>query len=337
MQTRGPSSTEAVTAPSAERPPARGVGTSLEILLATFEGAVFLPALLDSVLTQDDQDFTLRVRDDGSRDATPDILQRYRSKFGDRMTIEPTGQPTGSAKGNFAQLMTRSTADHVLWADQDDIWQPNRVSETRALLQASERARGRDTPTFVFTDVTPTDAQLRPMNSSYFRFKRVTPETVVRSLSQCLVCPPMVGCAAGINRALLDLALPVPIDEVTGHDWWALLLAIAAGEARFSRKSTVLYRLHGGNASSQMATSILGYSQTQGKVSRVRRGMLNRWQQARAVRNRLHPVHHAGAIGVIDAFLQIEKMPPVQRRLALVRGGYTYPDLIRTGAMLALC
>ena len=78
-------------------PPREDSPSSLEILLATYNGAAHLPDLLDSVFAQDDQDFTLRVRDDGSGDTTLDVLEDYRYKFGDRMIIESDSAPTGSA------------------------------------------------------------------------------------------------------------------------------------------------------------------------------------------------------------------------------------------------
>ena len=150
----------------------------------------------------------------------------------------------------------------------------------------------------------------------------------------------MLGCASGINRAplLLELSVPVPVGEVTGHDWFALLLAVAVGGVRVSSKSTVLYRLHGGNASAPITqASVAKYLQKPEKAARMRRGMQDRWRQARAVRDRLDPHRHADAIAVVDRFVRIEDQGFLQRRVSLVRGGYTYSSLIRTGAMLAFC
>ena len=50
----------------------------VDILLATYNGAKYLPAQLDSILAQTHQNFRLLVSDDGSSDATVEILERYR-------------------------------------------------------------------------------------------------------------------------------------------------------------------------------------------------------------------------------------------------------------------
>ena len=51
------------------------------ILLATYNGEKYLPAQLDSLFSQTDSDWALYVHDDGSNDATCDILSRYREKY----------------------------------------------------------------------------------------------------------------------------------------------------------------------------------------------------------------------------------------------------------------
>lgn len=308
----------------------------IEILLATRNGADWLDALLRSILGQDRTDFILRVRDDGSDDETMAVLARHQEAFGGRMLIEENQEPSGSAKANFARLLEASEGDYLLFADQDDVWLPNRVSETMRLLQGAETRAGRDVPVYAFTDVIPVRGDLSEIGPSFFRFKKIDPSIAGR-LAQSLVCPPMLGCASGINRALAELALPIPVEDVTGHDWWALLLAVAAGQAVWSTKATVRYRLHGANASSQVETAVGAYARMGGKSARVRRGMMLRQRQAAAVAERLVERGRGEDVAVVERFAGLGQASAVGRRLGLVRGGYLYPDWIRTLAMLALC
>lgn len=293
--------------------------------------------MLDSIAAQDRQDFLLRVRDDGSSDDTMAILESRAAVFGERLIIEEDRTPTGSAKANFAKLMEVSDAEYILFADQDDVWLPNRVSETMRLLEEAEALHGAQTPVFAFTDVIPVDANMSQITDSFFRFKKVDPD-VANRLNQCLVCTPMLGCAAGINRSLASLATPIPVEEVTGHDWWALLLASATGRAIWSSARTVKYRLHGGNASGQVETAVSGYARTGGKRAKVQRGMTLRRQQGAAVAARLAEKGLADdAVGTINRFVALGDASALGQRWGLVRGGYLYPDWTRTLAMLALC
>ncbi len=52
--------------------------TRVSIVMPTYDRAATLPRAIDSVLRQDDPAWELIVVDDGSRDETTDILQRYR-------------------------------------------------------------------------------------------------------------------------------------------------------------------------------------------------------------------------------------------------------------------
>ena len=258
---------------------------SLEILLATYNGGKYLPEFLDSLLAQSDDDFVLRVRDDGSKDSTLEVLEGYRSAFSGRMILEADSEPSGSSNANFSRLMELTPADHILWADQDDVWLPEKVAVTRQLLRQGEAEGGSETPVYAYTDASPTDANLVPLHESYLRFKKTDPEQVTE-LRHCLVCPPMIGCASGINRRLLELARPVPADAAIGHDWWSFLIASAMGRILHTDQPMMLYRQHETNVSNQKRNSVASYVMIANKRDRVRRGMTRRWLQAKALRDR---------------------------------------------------
>jgi glycosyltransferase involved in cell wall biosynthesis len=56
----------------------------LAILMCTYNGENFLEEQLDSIENQDYKNWTLYVNDDGSKDATLDILKRYQKKWGNK-------------------------------------------------------------------------------------------------------------------------------------------------------------------------------------------------------------------------------------------------------------
>ncbi len=302
---------------------------SCDILLAAFNGTKYGPALLDSLLAQTNQNFNLLVRDDGSTDDTVAMLENYRPKFGGRMVVVGGGVPTGSAQGNFSILMQHSQADYVMFADIDDVWLPEKVDVTLRLLSEAEDGRV-DVPVFVFTDVVPVNAELKPLSDSYWKYKKIDPK-ISQALNQSLVCPPMLGCASGVNRALLQRITPVPAG-VTGHDWWGLLVASTFGNVRYSSERTMLYRLHGSNQSNQKEVSFTSYAKTMNRVLDVRRGMERRRIQASELLrfDDMGPNERKA----IERFVDIGRLGFLARRYSTIAGGYLYPDLPRNLAML---
>jgi glycosyltransferase involved in cell wall biosynthesis len=303
-----------------------------DILLAAYNGVRYGPALLDSLLAQTYEDFTLVVRDDGSTDATVQMLMDYAPRFGGRMRLIEGGAPTGSAMGNFSILMQASQADYVLCADIDDVWLPTKVADTLALLRGAEQEFGPTTPIYVFTDVTPVNARLEPLADSFWAFKKIDP-AISQSLSQSLVCPAMLGCASGMNRALVRMASPVP-PSVTGHDWWALLVALTFGAVRYSPARTMFYRLHGANQSDQKRVNVIDYLRRKNPVRFVRHGMGRRRAQAQALIDRFDRDIKPDERQVIASFVATADEGFVLRRLSLLKGGYLYPDWQRNLAML---
>ena len=299
-----------------------------DVLLATYNNAPYLGALLDSLLAQSDGDFTLLIRDDGSTDATWDILVDYLPRFDGRARLLNDRRPSGSAKANFALLLAETTADHILFCDADDVWKPGKVALLRGLLAEAEAAHGSAAPIYAFTDVTPVNAMLAPIQQSYWEFKKVDP-IVARQLNRLVLCPPMLGCASGINLALARLALPMPT-AVTGIDWWALLLACIFGHAVWSSEQTMLYRIHGNNDSQPRKVGLLDYAFQTDKLARVRRGVQRRIEQADAILEAHRGTLPPDARQTLEQFVSIRDKNFVGRRLGLLRGRHRYPDLPRT-------
>ncbi|WP_299436612.1 glycosyltransferase family 2 protein [uncultured Rhodospira sp.] len=305
----------------------------VDVLLATYNGEEYLVELLESIVNQDYHEFGIIARDDGSTDRTKDILEDFSSLYPDKILVVEDDRPTGSAKSNFAELLSYSKADYVLFADQDDIWLPKKIQILVDFILEHEAKWGKEVPIYVFSDTVVTDSNLNTISESYFSFKKID-TSAASSLSNVLVCPPMLGCASVINRALRELMLPMPVDKITGHDWWGLLVAAVFGKVLCCQTPTVLYRIHGSNSSAQKEVRLGSYIKVRGKVKAVRRGFCLRQLQALALLERFgdHIPHDKRCI--LSHFLSIKNDSFFLRRIKIVKGRYLYPDLIRNVAML---
>ena len=218
---------------------------TVEVLLATCNGERFLREQVDSILSQDYQKIRVLARDDGSSDGTTIILREFEQRFPDRFCIMPTSAPAGSAKENFLRLMQASTSEYICFADQDDVWLPDKVSRTMQAMTTLESRRGKDIPLLVFTDLRIVDERLTMLHESFWKQAGIEPEHI-HNLATVLTHNPVTGCTALINRPLLEMSLKMP-EEAAMHDSWIALLASAFGASEIVRTKTVLYRQHDRN------------------------------------------------------------------------------------------
>ena len=221
---------------------------SVAICMATYNGDRFLEEQIQSILEQTYQDWYLFIRDDGSTDDTDEIIRKYATAYPEK--IIQIRDPTlvgGSAKKNFSAIVEWVKANYdfryFMFADQDDVWLPDKIHKTFHILrQAEQRAGG---PVLVHTDLRVVDSTLQELGSSFFQYMALNPD--VRDLNHLLVQNNVTGCTMMWNRALNDLET-LSDDAVAMHDWCLALTACCFGTIACLKEPTVLYRQHGGNA-----------------------------------------------------------------------------------------
>ena len=218
----------------------------VEVLLSAFNGEKFLRGQLDSILNQSFRDWRLLARDDGSRDATPSILAEYAAREPGRIVVLKDEDNNIGISASFSRLMSRSSAGHLMFSDQDDIWLPQKMELTLRNMQELEQIYGVQTPLLVHSDMKVIGEDARPVADSFWNYQHLRPE-IGQKWTRLLVQNTVTGCAMMVNRALNNLALPIP-EEAIIHDWWLALAAAAFGRIRALPDKTALYRQHGGNA-----------------------------------------------------------------------------------------
>lgn len=217
-----------------------------EILMATYNGAPFLPAQLDSILAQDTENWHLTVSDDGSTDETPAILDDYVRRFPEKITRISSGRRFGNARDHFFWLMGRCKADYMHFCDQDDVWHPDKVRIMQQALEQAEAQYGAGTPLLVFTDQAVVDKNLREIAPSLMRLQRQEPQAAdYRGL---LFRNVVTGCTSAVNASLVRLAGECEdSSETVMHDWWLGLTAARFGRLVYLDQPTIDYRQHSSN------------------------------------------------------------------------------------------
>ena len=215
-----------------------------EVLLATYNGERYLPALLDSVLGQSFQPFTIVARDDCSRDATAAILADYAARYPGSIRILPSPPQRRGACANFAALIAAAEGDFIFFCDQDDIWLPDKMKLTHEVMERLLDRYGDDCPLLVHTDLAVVGQELDLLDASFFSYARLDPAR--NKLEELLLGNVATGCTMLLNRALYTAALPLD-PSVLMYDHWIAQIAAALGRIGYLDQPTVLYRQHANN------------------------------------------------------------------------------------------
>lgn len=94
----------------------------ISVIIPTYNRCWILKEALDSVLSQEYNDFEIIVVDDGSNDATAALL----SSYGDRITTIYQDNSGVSAARNAGILMAKG--NYIAFLDSDDTWLPQKLS-----------------------------------------------------------------------------------------------------------------------------------------------------------------------------------------------------------------
>ncbi|MEC7840265.1 MAG: glycosyltransferase family 2 protein [Chlamydiota bacterium] len=216
----------------------------VDILLATFDGEEFVEEQLESILEQTHQNFTIIIGDDASRDTTPDIITQYLKKGYGKLFFHQYLDNVGTTL-NFSRLSDLATSDYIMLSDQDDIWLPSKIENTLKKMKELESKYGKHTPLLVHTDLSVVDDNLKMIHPSFWKFCGYYPEN--DSLSRVLTQNNVMGSTIMINRALLDIAFPIPKTALM-HDHWLSLVATIFGKVGWVEQQTMCYRQHNANS-----------------------------------------------------------------------------------------
>lgn len=221
----------------------RDLEPRIAILLSTFNGARYLREQLDSLLAQSFPNWTLYWRDDGSSDDTVALMDEFAASAGQGRCVRIDGPP-GRLRptGSFLALLESVHAalgedDMVAFADQDDVWLPEKLSRgASALRQAATTV-----PSLYCARQILVDAELRRIGVSP---GIAHPAGFPAALTQNVT----TGCTIMLNRAAAGVIARSHPPSATLHDWWCYLVVTAAGGILLDDdEPVVLYRQHTAN------------------------------------------------------------------------------------------
>lgn len=105
----------------------------VSILIPSYQHAAFLPACLDSVLSQTETDWELVLVDDGSQDSSVENARAYAQK--DPRIAVHVNETNRGTYGTLQRALELSQADLIAVLNSDDLWHPEKLTQQLRTLE----------------------------------------------------------------------------------------------------------------------------------------------------------------------------------------------------------
>jgi glycosyltransferase involved in cell wall biosynthesis len=203
----------------------------ISVVVATYNGARFIGAQLDSIVQQTYPNIEVIVVDDRSTDNTATILHTYATQYSN-IKVFVNEENLGYVK-NFEKGMLLATGDFIAPSDQDDIWLPEKLS----ILM-----RERGDHLIVYCNSELINDENQKIGKKLSDIKRLV------SYDDCLTYA--IGNAAAGHAMLFPRSLVancVPLPTMIPHDYWLGFVATFTSPLKYIDTPLVLYRQHNAN------------------------------------------------------------------------------------------
>ncbi len=230
--------------------------TSVAVVVATYNGAAYLLAQLESIAQQTHTPVQIIIVDDASSDDTVRIAHAFAAQHPEVMVVQNETR-LGYIK-NFEKGMLLATANYVALSDQDDIWVPHKLEKLLANIGGQMLA---------YSDSELIDANGHLLHQKMSSIKN---QLAYHTPIMYAIGAWAPGHAMLFKKELIDKAVPFP--ALVTHDFWLGFVATCYSKVVYVNEPLVHYRQHTQNA--------IGADTTKNKMASLT--LAQKKQQARA-------------------------------------------------------
>ena len=199
----------------------------ISIVMAVYNGEKFIKEQIDSILMQMGKNDELIISYNISQDNTEKIIDYYVS-IDNR--VKKTICKENGIISNFENGLKNCTGKIIFLADQDDVWEKNKISICVNKLNS-------DNLIAVMHDCYYYDENLRKLNRTAFErgVKNGTLYNILKNSYQ--------GSCMAFRADILPVILPIP-RKIAMHDQWIGIISNKLGNVSFIDDKLIKYRQH---------------------------------------------------------------------------------------------
>lgn len=216
----------------------------ISIAMATYNAGPWLAEQLASFTAQSMRPDELVVCDDGSTDETVAALRAFAADAPFEVRVECNPE-TLTTTLNFEKAVSLCRGEIIFFADQDDVWSPEKIETLVAELDAHEDAG------MVFSNGRVVGGEREPLGYNLWDSLWFHPheQKLVREGRSAEVFVKHVvaaGTTLAFRSRYRELCIPFP-DLAVSHDAWVSFAIAAVADVRIVDQNLIDYRVHGTN------------------------------------------------------------------------------------------
>ena len=214
----------------------------ISVAMATYNGEKHILQQLQSIKDQTRSVNEVVICDDGSKDRTVEIIERYIKKNKLQIwTVIKNQENLGYSK-NFFKSVSLCNGDFIFLSDQDDVWAEDKVEKMVSFMEKDQSVFALSTNYTVVDKEGALHHKVQRQKSN----RELAVQELVGSSS-------IKGCTMCIRKKLDTL---IPHEDISlglqlGHDWYYNFLASLIGKNVALADYLFFYREHGENISLQ--------------------------------------------------------------------------------------
>ncbi|HBJ1651642.1 glycosyltransferase family 2 protein [Clostridium botulinum] len=205
------------------------------VLLSSYNGEKYIRQQMDSILSQKGCIVDILIRDDGSTDNTCEIIRSYKKTRHVKLLEENIN--LRSARSFLRLIENASEYDYYAFADQDDVWDKDKLISGLLLLREEKREA------LYCSNARVVDEKLNPLGLNVYKHLKYT------NFESIIINGNFMGCTMIFNNKLKSAILSaLRPSYCLMHDYYiAAFCKLIGGNVIYDDIAHMSYRIHGNN------------------------------------------------------------------------------------------
>lgn len=213
----------------------------VSVAMTTYNGEKYVEKQIKSILNQSHSIDELIICDDCSSDETVKIIEQL-SNSDERIVLHVNNNNIGYIS-NFIQAISMTSGSYIFLADQDDLWEKNKVERMLEVL-------GELKAEVLCTNFQIIDSEDNENEHSYIvpdYIKNTTQNVKTVDFDTLIYGNVSQGCTYCFSERIKNILLDINNHDVI-HDYQIMLIGAAFNKAYYLNEKLIKYRIHGENS-----------------------------------------------------------------------------------------